>query len=317
MSLLHPDWLSGACDARWLVAVSGGRDSVALLDACAQVQNLTKSNKLVVCHVNHQLRGEESDADEQFVRNLAKHYGLPISVHHVDVATIAEKEKKSIERAAREARHAAFFEACAKYGCDGVLLGHHADDQAETVLYHLLRGSAGLKGIQMEADLSRLGLKLVRPMLNVRRAGIDRYIAEQGLTYREDSSNKDSFAVRNRIRHEVMPLLKDVLKRDVSGSILKALESARETEDVLAGMVDYASMLDPQGRLHLPSVAELPEYLKKRVLHQYLSENAVKNLSQELVVSCLTLFDMNMPAKINLPGGCFLRRKEQRIFVSE
>ncbi len=315
MGFLDAEWLEGAASKRWLVAVSGGRDSVALLDACVGDGRLRDSNSLVVCHVNHGLRGKDSDGDEKLVRELAEGYGLPIFVKRVNVSKIVEEEKKSVELAAREARHEVFSVACERYGCDGVLLGHHANDQVETVLYHLLRGAAGLRGMQVETFFAEKDLSLVRPMLHVRRREIDAYVSRHGLSYREDASNAESFAVRNRMRNEVLPLLRDVMGREVVQAVLKSLKHAEENERFIQETFDYASMLDPQGRLYLPSVSEVPSVIQRRILHRYLRECKVGNISHDLVESALGLIDSDRAAKINLPGGRFLRRKEQRIFV--
>jgi tRNA(Ile)-lysidine synthase len=315
MSILDPEWLENATDKKWLIAVSGGRDSIALIHACASITNLTESNSLVVCHVNHQLRGAESDEDEVLVRKLAAHYKLPISVHTAEVASIALEEKKSIELVAREVRHEAFSKACEEYQCDAVLLAHHADDQAETLLYNLLRGSAGLKGMQMETRLTEKKLTLVRPMLDVWRSQINEYISKNELSYREDLTNAEPFAVRNRLRNEAIPLLSEILERDIAPSLLRSLQHAEQNEQFIKEMIDYPGMLDPQGRIHLPSLTEVSQVIQQRILHRYLTEQRISNISHDLIDSCLSLLDSENPAKINLPGGKFLRRKERRIFV--
>lgn len=317
MSILDLEYLEKANDKKWLIAVSGGRDSIALLHACVSEKNLTESNSFVICHVNHQLRAADSDADEALVRELARQYDLPISVHSADVSAIAAEQRKSIELAARDARHDAFSEACREHRCDGVLLAHHADDQAETALYNLLRGSAGLKGMQRETCLIDKKITLLRPILHVRRKQINDYINEHQLTFREDATNAEPFAVRNRIRNEVFPLLRDVLGRDITPTIIKSLKHAEQSEKFIQEMIDYPSMLDPQGRLHLPSLKKVPKVIQRRVLHRYLTDYKISNVTQDLIESSLILLDLKNPARINLPKGKFLRRKEQRIFLSE
>ncbi len=316
MSILDPEWLENAADKRWLVAVSGGRDSVALLHACVSEPQL-KASEFVICHVNHQLRGEESDADEILVRKLAEDYRLPIFVHTVDVNAMSVVDKSSIELAAREARHQAFSRACEEYQCDGVLLAHHADDQAETLLYNLLRGSAGLKGMQRVIHLTEINLTIIRPLLNVRRSDIDHYILEHKLTFREDHTNTEPCAARNRLRNEAIPLLNEILGRDVAPSLLKSFQYSMQSECFIDEMIDYQSMLDPQGRLHLPSLRDSPRIIQQRIIHRYLRENRISNITNELIDSCMSLLELSHPAKINLPRGKFLRRKESRIFVSE
>ena len=215
----------------WLVGVSGGRDSVVLLDVLVRAG----FSSLVVVHVNHQLRAAASDGDAQFVAKLAQRYGLDFYSESVDVIALMEEEKKGVELIAREVRHTAYSRALLKYSAAGIMLGHHADDQAETVLYNLLRGSNGLKGIRFEnsLDVEGVALKLVRPLLEVRRSEIDAYIESQKLEYREDASNAEAFTVRNRMRHEVMPLLKKIMQREVVASINGAAEVSMEQSDFL------------------------------------------------------------------------------------
>lgn len=317
MSILDIEWRENAANKKWLIAVSGGRDSIALLHACASDPHLTASDCLVVCHVNHQLRGEESDTDEMMVRNLAAHYGLPVFVYTEEVSLLAEKHKISIELAAREVRHKAFSLACDEYKCDGVLLAHHADDQSETILYNLLRGSAGLKGMQKKTYLAENNLTIVRPLLQVRRSEINQYISDHELNFREDLTNAEPFAARNRLRNEAIPLLNEILGRDVTPSLLKSLQLNIQDENFIGEMIDYPSMLDPQGRLHLPSLKEAPRVIQQRILHRFLTEHKISNITCELIESCLSLLEPAHPAKINLPRGKFLRRKESRVFVSK
>jgi len=310
-SILDSDWLECAHQHRCLVAVSGGRDSVALLHACIHA-GLTD---LVICHINHHLRGSDSDADEALVTQLAEQFALPISTHHINVANLAKTSKKSIELAAREARHHAFYEACQQHQCHAVLLAHHADDQAETTLFNLLRGSAGLKGMLPISHLSTPALTLHRPLLKTRRSEINAYILQHNIRYREDSTNAEPFATRNRIRNEALPLLQDILGRDVIPAILSALQSSQQNEAFIEQMIDYPSMLDPQGRIHLPSLRAAPPLLQQKILHRYLTENKISNIDQSLINRCLQILDTKNPAKINLPGSCYLRRKEQRLFI--
>lgn len=299
----------------WLVAVSGGRDSVCLLDQLVKAG----CENLVVVHVNHQLRSEVSDADAQFVRELAEGYGLSFYQETADVAQIAETKQQGLELAAREARHAAFARAKKRFDAEGVFLGHHADDQAETVLYNLLRGSNGLRGMRAEnvVHVGEVELKLMRPLLGVRRSEIDSYIEENSLSSREDATNGDGFTARNRIRNEVMPLLEEIMQREVVPSINSATESSMELRDYLDGEADLKQYLDPQGRVYLPAFTELHQLQQQALLFQYLQHHQVPEITRELVLKGLSIIPADAPAKINLPSGRWLRRKEQRLFIQE
>ena len=187
---------------RVVVAVSGGADSVALLDLLASLGELELD--LVVAHLNHSLRGEESDGDEAFVRRLADRYGLPVDAVRVDVRKLGRELGLSLEEAGREARYDFLSAVARRHGAQAIALAHHADDQAETVLIRLLRGT-GTTGLRAMAAKS--GGCLVRPFLDVCRCDIDAYLGERGLVCRHDSSNDDAGILRNRIRHELIPSL--------------------------------------------------------------------------------------------------------------
>ena len=214
--------LPGWAAAPGVVAVSGGADSVALLAA------LRPAGRLVVAHLNHMLRGEESDADERFVRDLAQGWGLPCRVERID--TLSEAKGGNLEAVARTARYRWFAEVAANAGAGWIATGHHADDQAETVLHRLIRGT-GLQGLRGIAPLRRDGAApVVRPLLAIPRADLAAYLAEIGQPYRTDASNADPRFTRNRIRHELLPLL-----RTFHPDVVAALgRTAAQAEEVFA-----------------------------------------------------------------------------------
>ena len=185
-----------------VVAVSGGADSVALVRALA-ASGLT----ITVAHLNHQLRGDESDADEAFVRDVAMSLGVGFRSARIDVS----KEGGNLEATARRVRYAFLEAVAAEVGAKWIATGHTADDQAETVLHRLVRGTGlqGLRGIAAQRPPAAAGgLSIVRPLLDVTRAEIIVYLASLGQPFRTDSSNADLRFTRNRIRGELVPLLK-------------------------------------------------------------------------------------------------------------
>ena len=217
-----------------VVAVSGGADSVALLDILASLRGLRL--KLVAAHLNHMLRGDESDGDEGFVRNLADSYGLPIVVRRVDVRDVARREGKSLEDAGRSCRYAFFDEVAATHGACSVALAHHADDQAETVLLRLLRGAAG-SGLCAMAP--RSAGRYVRPLLGVSRREIEGYLEARGIAWRNDSSNEDGKFLRNRIRHELIPFLSGY-NPAISERLAATAEALAADEEFLDAATDEA-----------------------------------------------------------------------------
>ncbi len=188
---------------RVAVALSGGPDSVALAVLLCEIEAGGGAPVAGLIHVNHRLRGRESDEDEQFCRALAARIGRPIEVATIDVAALARARRQSIEVAAREARYRVFDDAAHRLGASVVATGHTIEDQAETVLLRLLRGAGtrGLSGIR-----PRRG-RFVRPLIDCHRADLVRYLSARGEAFREDSTNRDVTIPRNRVRHELLPTL--------------------------------------------------------------------------------------------------------------
>jgi len=297
-----------------LVAVSGGRDSMALLHALVS-RNTYLDRRVIICHVNHMLRGEESDADQEFVEQSALHLVDGVLSANIDVGMM----DGSMESNARDVRYA-FFAECAKHeNIKDIVLAHHADDQAETVLYNLLRGSSQLKGMKefSEREVDGVMLKLHRPLLEVSRAEVDTYIIRHGIEYREDSSNAQPVAVRNRLRNEALPLLDDIMQRDVSGRINECMKMAEEDDRWIASGIDASDYIDPQGRLFLPKLKVMHVSVLRRVFKNYLTDNCVVGVSSKLIEQAMNLIDSEQSAKVNLPGGGQICRKEKRIFIKQ
>ena len=199
---------------RVCVAVSGGADSVALLLALVDANRAKESLGVVLSamHVHHGLRGAEADADEAFVRDLCEQMGVPLVVERVDVVGRQAAEREGLEEAARELRYRVFWELMKSEKVDVVATAHTLDDQAETVVMKLLRG-AWTEGIGGIAPVVRTGGpqqrgRIVRPVLGLRRTEVEAYLRERGQAWREDATNRDLSLTRNRVRHELMPVLR-------------------------------------------------------------------------------------------------------------
>lgn len=209
-----------------IVAVSGGADSTALLDLLSKLPGF--GLRLIAAHLNHRLRGSDSDADEDFCRQLAARYMIPFESRRVDVKGLAESGQLNLEDAGRRARIVFLDKIREKYDAAAVALAHHSDDQAETVLMRLLRGS-GMTGLSGIAYRNARGY--VRPLLEISRPEIVQYLRGCGLEWREDASNRDKAYLRNRIRLELLPLLEQYNPAIRSG--LAATASILGDEDAL------------------------------------------------------------------------------------
>lgn len=224
-----------------LLAVSGGADSVAMAYALAGLKKQGRlSCEFVVGHVNHCLRGAESDADEVFVRTLAESLAIPFAAQVVDVKGYAKKNKLSIETAGRKLRLQALMQMAESYHCQRIATAHHADDQAETLIHCMMRGTGfrGLCGIRPISVVG--GAVYVRPLLAVRRDEILGYCREHEIRWREDKSNSDLQFTRNRIRHRLLPELQ--ADSDLTELLAKLSTAAqglqRRLDDVLSSSLE-------------------------------------------------------------------------------
>jgi tRNA(Ile)-lysidine synthase len=325
----------GVCAGQRIgVAVSGGADSVALLRLFAE---LREALGVVVCvaHFNHKLRGKASEADEKFVAKLAAQLGLEFLVERENVRAKAKRERANLEDAARRARYA-FFEQLVKEGrVSRVAVAQTADDQAETVLAHILRGTglAGLAGIHPQAG------SVFRPLLAIRRAALRAYLRGKRQTWREDASNRDETRTRSRIRHKLMPFLEKKFQSSIVEHLSQLAELARadnarlefecelrlsavtkERVDGTAIGIRELTLRGKQPKSHSRNEEEFwregTRAMAKRMVRQLVKR--VKPYSGELtsrhVESVLHLAEEGHSGKIlQLPGGVEVRRERDSL----
>ncbi len=223
-------------DVTVVVAVSGGADSVALLRALAAVSQ-QPPGRLVVAHFNHQLRGQESDEDERFVRRLSQQLNLPLEVGAA--CSLGDGPPLRQEAELRQRRYRFLEEVAERTASRYVATAHTADDQAETVLHRIVRGTslAGLSGIPVSRRLNQL-TTIVRPMLAIDRALVLQYLSDRNQPHRVDSSNHSLDYTRNRIRHQLLPLLAQHYNPQVSHALLRLSRLAGEAQDLIGSWVD-------------------------------------------------------------------------------
>ena len=300
---------------RYLVGVSGGRDSVALLHALLA----SGFRRLVICHLDHGIRGAASRRDARFVEKLAAGCGLPVEIGREDVPALARAGKCSLETAGREARYRFFAQVSCSRRCSMLLLGHHADDQVETFLFNLLRGAgpAGLAAMSFESTrlVSRRRLRVFRPLLGVWRSEIDEYVDAHRLKYREDATNADpAAATRNRLRSEVLPMLERVMGREVRPALWRAADLIGAEDAWLSEVV--AADLAKTETLPVRGLRAEPVAKQRRLIRAWLHARKVKDVGYAEVESVRGLLDVSGgPAKINVPGGLHVRRRAGALFI--
>jgi tRNA(Ile)-lysidine synthase len=244
------------------VAVSGGGDSVFLLHALRELAPRWLL-KLSVVHIEHGIRGPASIADAEFVHELASGFGLPFHLRRADVPSI----DGNLEEAARQVRHAFYTELIASGSVDRVATGHTRSDQAETVLFRILRGS-GLTGLAGILPVTREGL--VRPLLEIERCEIEAWLRERGISWREDPTNQDPSFARNRLRHEILPLLRAGFNPQLDTALSHLATLARDEESYWASQLCRQSP-NPNPRSQVIAVSELagvPPALARRRIRQ-------------------------------------------------
>lgn len=300
--------------ARYLIGVSGGRDSVALLHWLVECGY----NKLIVCHLNHRLRGRSSRADAIFVRKLAAKYDVDLALGAIDVRALAVRTKQSIETAARGARYKFFAQVAKRRRCRTIFLGHHADDLVETFLINLFRGAgpgglSAMRGVSVR-KIDNVKLQIVRPLLGVSREQIDDYVRKHRLKFREDASNKNLAPLRNRIRHRIIPDIEKQIGRNVRGTIWRAATIAAEEENFFKALLpDKLSKLTA---LAVKPLRAMPIAVQRRMLHEWLRARDVPDLSFDLVERVRALLDLsNRVAKTNLPQDRHVCRRAGQIFI--
>ncbi len=298
----------GHSEQTLLVGVSGGPDSVCLFHILSSLQTAL-GFRLSAAHMDHMLRGKSSKDDVAYVAGLCDRHKVALYHEAVDVASYKRSNRLSLEEAARECRYAFFGRAAEEAGTRVVVLGHTSDDQVETVLMHVLRG-AGLAGLRGMAPVSHRGALLVaRPLLGTLRVETEAYCAEAGLMPRQDASNMDRRFLRNRLRLDTLPALRDVNPR-VDAALLRLAENAGSAGEAIEAMVSEKWPLLVRGAsegvaLDRRGLAQLHDALAAEALRRAVLEVAgsLKGISSEHIARLLALANGPTGRRTRLPHG--------------
>ncbi|MEN6576318.1 MAG: tRNA lysidine(34) synthetase TilS [Phycisphaerales bacterium] len=308
-----------------LVAVSGGADSICLLHLLKTLQDEGLFQARLVCaHINHRLRGQASNADEQFVIERAGALGLSVVTRAVDVPAHAEMHRLSIETAGRQLRLDALAEIAHGQGCSWVATGHHKDDNAETVIHRLRRGT-GFRGLAGIRPIRPLGDDqwLARPLLCVTRDEIVRYLREHALRWREDHTNTDTAYMRNYIRHKLLPLLQQESQTCLVEGLSDLASSAGRLYDRIRQEVEKTRAAitrrgDDVVRIDATELALLPELVAIELIRQTLVSlgSGERNLTEHHYRNTLRLARRRATnGAVSLPGGFYARYESGQVVL--
>ena len=281
-----------------LVALSGGADSTALLLSLQALQKEGKVGGLFAAHLNHGIRGTFALRDQTFCETLCRELGIPLQTETCDAPAYAKQTGKTLEEAARELRYSFLERARIACGASVIATAHHADDQAETVLLHLLRGSGtgGLGGMK-----PRNG-RIVRPLLQTTRAEILVYLAEQRAAYCEDETNAENTAARNRIRNELLPILSSY-NPAIAEALCRTAALCAEDDAMLERLANEAEeSIQQDGGLNREKLFALPQTLKSRILRKRIF-SLDQTVSEPDIQRVLALSEAKTGTAIELSGG--------------
>ena len=268
--------------------------------------------KLIVCHLDHGLRGKRSRGDAKFVFKQAALLGFETESARARTKEFAKETGRSLEAAARELRRAFFLECSKRRRCRRLLLAHHADDQVETCLFNFLRGSgaAGLAGMRPESTQN--GLRIIRPMLEIPRKEISAFVAAKRIPFREDHTNAGSEHTRNRIRNLVIPAIAIAFGESFRSAVLRASQIFRIEDEWMESQTPEVSE-----KLNCAALRAMSDALRHRAVLRWLRRSAVPEPGFFETRRVLSLLDTKGPAKVSLPGNLHARRRAGEIFLGE
>lgn len=290
---------------RIVAGISGGADSVCLFHVLLELMPIYNL-KLFVVHINHGIRGKEADEDEEFVKDLCIGAGVSFTSVYKDIPKISVEEGLTSEEAGRKVRYEEFYKCLGKNKCNKIAIAHNKNDSAETILFHLFRGS-GIRGL---TGIKPIRNEIIRPLLNITRAEIEEYLHEKNAPYKVDATNFTMDYTRNKIRLGILPLAADTINSRVIEHITGAGKQLSEIEDYIYKMTCIAMdrTLRQDSNNYILTVKEFLQediVIQKGIIRAVLKELMVglKDLDAIHVELVLELFEKDMGKILNLPGG--------------
>lgn len=300
-----------------IVGVSGGADSMALLDVLSKIV----SNKLIVAHLNHKFRGHEADKDAEFVRIESKKMGITAIIKEFDVPSYMKKTNLGAQVAARQVRYHFYSDVAEEWNSEVIALGHHADDQAETLLLRLIRGTGlqGLSGIPYKRDFN--GINIIRPLLDIQRKEIENYCSTNLITYITDQSNFSTKYFRNEIRLNVIPMLSNYNEK-FSQHLHQLAKVTQDENNYLNNIAEIfmennLTINEAEYILDTKKLIDIDIALQRRVIYLILKYLKLNNdITYCNIDDILNLINQSHPSKsIDLPGAKAYRQYEKLVFT--
>ena len=306
------------CGDRVIAGVSGGADSVCLFLMLLELREKIGFD-LIVVHVHHGLRGEAADQDQQFVEALCEQHRIPLEIFRVNLESIAKKRKQSLEEAGRMVRREAFDSVCKKYGGNKIALAHHQNDNAETLLWNLSRGT-GLDGL---GGIRPVNGKFIRPLLCMNRKEIEEYLAKRKQSYCIDETNAGTDYTRNKLRHLVLPILEEQVNSAAVRHMNETMEQIWELQEYMQEQVEAAYQECVQEhfekacwiQIQQKSFETFPELIKKMVIRKGMEQVGGKkrDLSHKHVDVMMELMNKQVGRTLDLPYEMHAKRNYEGI----
>lgn len=303
-----------------VVGVSGGADSVCLLLALHELKDKLGISRLVAVHVNHMIRGEEADEDEEFVRELCDKYKIEFISYHKDIPVYAAASKLTIEEAGRIFRYECFEKALEENACNKIAVAHNKNDLAETVIFNMIRGT-GLKGM---SGIMPVRGNVIRPILGMTRGNIEEYLARKEQNFRVDSTNSQLDYTRNKIRHVIFPAMEDINSGALKHICQIAEEAKRSYSFIHEQALDgYDADIDDDsfGKSITLDVNQLYTFnpvLQEHVVHEAIGNVAgeKKNITRNHIMSVVSLIYQDTGRLVELPYNIKARKSYDKIIIS-